>query len=147
MVPLGPRIEERAHIICTKSKDGMLGSQRDAVQEMVWPTEEEEEEEAGLNVCLRVGTLCLTTLHDYSGPMRMHYEFHNELTHWTPADPQSVSRLHVLPPAWLSDSVISAPKRWCNPPLVDWREKLTNRTPFTSYGVTTYKWGLNWLDL
>lgn len=64
-----------------------------------------------------------------SGPMWMHSEFHTEPTRWTPAAP-AARRLHVLPPAWLSDSVIPVTKRWCNPPLVERREKLTNRTPF-----------------
>lgn len=61
----------------------------------------------------------------------------------------AVSQLRVLPPAWLSDSVIPVTKRWCNPPLVERREKLTNRTPLNSSPPTmwVHTRGLNWLDL
>lgn len=55
------------------------------------------------------------------------------ITSWSttlnPQQQQPCNQSHVLPPTWLSDSVIPVTKRWCNPPLIGWRERFTNTTP------------------
>lgn len=90
MVPLGPCTRNGLTSFALKARDA--GESEDAVQEKVCAAGERP---TRLNMCFRVGTLCLTAtpcvMKTYSGPVWMHCEFNNELTRQYPAALQSAS--------------------------------------------------------